>query len=183
MAHGGQIAVPLDIAQAFVLHCSGQAPAFTEESLAEPPQQLPARSATNEDVLAENPPLGFGTSLSTTPSHVTETRQSFPAVLQKPAGTLDPPMHDNPIYEVGNSLAQQPLGPARLQSVPPLLVELSTFGNNAESPLPSLKHTGFGLRTPAFSQGVPALQKYRMCVHVLIAFIISGDQPPAKASH
>ena len=34
VAHGGQIAVPLDIAQQFVQHCTGAPAAFTEDTLA-----------------------------------------------------------------------------------------------------------------------------------------------------
>ena len=39
VAHGGQIAVPLDIAQRFVEHCTGTPAPFTEQSLLEGSQQ------------------------------------------------------------------------------------------------------------------------------------------------
>ena len=41
VAYGGQIAVPLDVAQQFVQHCTGAPAAFTEQSLASSPDTPP----------------------------------------------------------------------------------------------------------------------------------------------
>ena len=41
MAYGGQVAVPLDIAQRFVEHCTGAPAALTEEGLAAAPSPSP----------------------------------------------------------------------------------------------------------------------------------------------
>ena len=187
MAYGGQIAVPLDIAQAFVLHCTGQAPAFTEDSLAgdpinppagpyslNPEQPLPApqvqaapeaRAAT--PAVPPQPSLAVQQSQASGDSLRSPQRQAAVAraVMPAEADPLAPDMLSNPMFEA-EELAQQPPAPSRLRSVPPLLVSCGSLGA-AETPLPSPWQRGAsGLQTPRAPQGGPGLCEQRCGVHL-----------------
>ena len=190
MANGGQIAVPLDIAQAFVRHCTGQAPNFTEESLAEASQEL--GGVTESAPLQADIASSSGAQLSSPEQSIprtqeqgaeakrvasTEFRRSslarlMPQVSGNPfrgprkqaagakdsvarIGTSSPRMHNNPMYDGDDPLAQQPMAPIRLRSVPALLVKSSSNAVDM-SPLGLTPRTGSGLRTPLTPQGVPA---------------------------
>ena len=179
MAHGGQIAVPLDVAQAFVRHCTGRPATFTVTSLAEPPSQLQAGA-----IEAGSQPLSPQQSLPTplARQHPAPYRQASLGMLQShgsgkpltglrrqapgtkevmPAGEKisGVPLFSNPLYQEGEVPAQQPSATARLQPLPALRVDLSP-SDGAE--LPGLQQrTDSGLRSP---QGVPALQVCALCV-------------------